>query len=417
MRLSRRMWIWSKYCNRWKINQQYTWTRCNIACIRDNIINNCRHDDYNQRRNHSRKIMIIYCLLSIIVTLIRKCCSSLHYYHCKRTGCLLIILLLNVLSSSIIRSTQSFVIDRNIISKNSVGNNCKCLGNYNHHHIEPLVATHIQSHSQSYQQRFSIRTVNKNNHHWNSIHTIQSHQQVQQHDYDIGSKSTIVAMMMNIKNSNNNNNYLDDEEYNDFYDNASNNNSKNERNNTTTTINNNNNNNEIVYYVGEGDLDTVLPAVVSDDDSEHDDDDSSSNNNSKELVMDSNSNKQFNEDNNSNNNRMIDNNNNNINNMNDIYWRIEKLRLEEQNIKRFLKSKPRFLPYNECRKWVHAFGKRWMNEYEWYEWIDMGEKKNPYIPVCITLSFSFLSLSFCCVVKFCRLVLHYSNFVSIFFSS
>lgn len=70
----------------------------------------------------------------------------------------------------------------------------------------------------------------------------------------------------------------------------------------------------------------------------------------------------------------------------DLYWRIEKLRLEEQNTKRFLKSKPRFLPYDECRKWVQAFGRRWISEEEWKDWINMGEKKNPYIPVCILIS-------------------------------
>jgi hypothetical protein len=65
----------------------------------------------------------------------------------------------------------------------------------------------------------------------------------------------------------------------------------------------------------------------------------------------------------------------------DLYWRVEKLRLEEENTKRFLKAKPRFLPYGDCRKWVQAFGRRWTTEEEWKEWISMGEKKNPYIPV------------------------------------
>jgi len=64
----------------------------------------------------------------------------------------------------------------------------------------------------------------------------------------------------------------------------------------------------------------------------------------------------------------------------DLSWRVEKLRLEEQNRERFLKSKPRFLPYEECRKWVQAFG-RWKTEEDWKEWISMGEKRNSYIPV------------------------------------
>jgi hypothetical protein len=64
----------------------------------------------------------------------------------------------------------------------------------------------------------------------------------------------------------------------------------------------------------------------------------------------------------------------------DLSWRVEKLRLEEQNIQRFLKARPRFLPYNECRKWVQAFN-RWQTEDDWNEWIAMGEKRNAYIPV------------------------------------
>ena len=48
----------------------------------------------------------------------------------------------------------------------------------------------------------------------------------------------------------------------------------------------------------------------------------------------------------------------------DLNWRVEKMRLEEANKRRFLKSKPRFLPYEECRKWVQAFG-RWATEEDW----------------------------------------------------
>jgi len=60
-------------------------------------------------------------------------------------------------------------------------------------------------------------------------------------------------------------------------------------------------------------------------------------------------------------------------------WRVSRLKLEEANTKRFLKSKPRYLPYDECRKWVMAMA-RWDTEQEWKEWIDMGEKRNAYIP-------------------------------------
>jgi hypothetical protein len=66
--------------------------------------------------------------------------------------------------------------------------------------------------------------------------------------------------------------------------------------------------------------------------------------------------------------------------LDDLSWRVEKVRLEEQNIQRFLKARPRFLPYNECRKWVQAFN-RWNTEEDWNEWISMGEKRNAYIPV------------------------------------
>lgn len=64
---------------------------------------------------------------------------------------------------------------------------------------------------------------------------------------------------------------------------------------------------------------------------------------------------------------------------NDLVWRVEKLRLEEANTKRFLKAGPRFLPYNECRKWVQAWN-RWETEEDWVRWIDEGEKRNSYIP-------------------------------------
>lgn len=65
----------------------------------------------------------------------------------------------------------------------------------------------------------------------------------------------------------------------------------------------------------------------------------------------------------------------------DLSWRVEKLRLEELNTKRFLKARPVFLPYDECRKWVAAWG-WWESEEEWRDWIDTGEKRNSYIPAC-----------------------------------
>ena len=50
----------------------------------------------------------------------------------------------------------------------------------------------------------------------------------------------------------------------------------------------------------------------------------------------------------------------------DLDWRVAKLRLEEANTRRFLKAGPRFLPYEECRKWVQAWGQRWRSAQEWY---------------------------------------------------
>ncbi|KAG7368446.1 hypothetical protein IV203_031189 [Nitzschia inconspicua] len=66
--------------------------------------------------------------------------------------------------------------------------------------------------------------------------------------------------------------------------------------------------------------------------------------------------------------------------MEDLNWRVHKLRLEEANTRRFLKAGPRFLPYEECRKWVQAWGNRWQSASEWENWIAAGEKRNSYIP-------------------------------------
>jgi len=64
----------------------------------------------------------------------------------------------------------------------------------------------------------------------------------------------------------------------------------------------------------------------------------------------------------------------------DLSWRVEKLRLEEQNTKRFLRAQPRFLSYEDCRRWVQGWGKRWESKEDWRTWIAMGEKRNAYIP-------------------------------------
>lgn len=51
--------------------------------------------------------------------------------------------------------------------------------------------------------------------------------------------------------------------------------------------------------------------------------------------------------------------------LDDLNWRVQRLKLEEANTRRFLKSGPRFLPYEECRKWVQAWGLRWTTAEEW----------------------------------------------------
>lgn len=60
----------------------------------------------------------------------------------------------------------------------------------------------------------------------------------------------------------------------------------------------------------------------------------------------------------------------------DLNWRVENLRLEEQHKKRFLKSRPRSLPYgmksvvDECKLLVGG------KLEDWKEWIAMEEKCN-----------------------------------------
>lgn len=94
--------------------------------------------------------------------------------------------------------------------------------------------------------------------------------------------------------------------------------------------------------------------------------------------------------------------------LNDLSWRVEKLRLEEQNIQRFLKARPRFLPYNECRKWVQAFN-RWQTEDDWNEWIAMGEKRNAYIPV--RYYYLFLFVCFYSILTFLMRIILFTWFL------
>ena len=63
----------------------------------------------------------------------------------------------------------------------------------------------------------------------------------------------------------------------------------------------------------------------------------------------------------------------------DLDWRIAKAKLEEAHTQRFLKSRARFLPYAECRKWAIATD-RFDCEQDWKEFVSLGEGLNTYIP-------------------------------------
>ena len=58
----------------------------------------------------------------------------------------------------------------------------------------------------------------------------------------------------------------------------------------------------------------------------------------------------------------------------ELSLKVEAARLEERNLRSRLKARPKFLPFEECKKWVQAWGRRWETEQEWREWIEMGEK-------------------------------------------
>ncbi|CAE7040393.1 KIN4A [Symbiodinium sp. CCMP2592] len=61
------------------------------------------------------------------------------------------------------------------------------------------------------------------------------------------------------------------------------------------------------------------------------------------------------------------------------YVRLFRTELQEQERRAILRRKRCFLPFDDCVKWVRAMG-LWDNQEEWEEWIQMGEKRNPYIP-------------------------------------
>lgn len=78
--------------------------------------------------------------------------------------------------------------------------------------------------------------------------------------------------------------------------------------------------------------------------------------------------------------------NGNSNNMeeSEVAWeslniRVARMRLEEENKRRFLKSRPAKLSYDKCKQWAQAQN-MWHSREEWYDWIDQGEGLSAYIP-------------------------------------
>ena len=64
--------------------------------------------------------------------------------------------------------------------------------------------------------------------------------------------------------------------------------------------------------------------------------------------------------------------------MEDLSWRVAKLRLEESNTRRFLKSKPIKLPYDQSSKWIrYNYSPKTKEEFK--RLFADGELKNVYI--------------------------------------
>lgn len=62
-----------------------------------------------------------------------------------------------------------------------------------------------------------------------------------------------------------------------------------------------------------------------------------------------------------------------------LYIRVARMRLEEENTKRFLRAVPAKFPYNECKEWVKKQN-MWQSKEDWDAWIDLGEGLSAYIP-------------------------------------
>ena len=59
-------------------------------------------------------------------------------------------------------------------------------------------------------------------------------------------------------------------------------------------------------------------------------------------------------------------------------WRLARIRLAEQYAASVRRRRPRFLDFISARQWARAMF--FTSEEDWREWIDAGEKRNPYIP-------------------------------------
>jgi response regulator RpfG family c-di-GMP phosphodiesterase len=59
--------------------------------------------------------------------------------------------------------------------------------------------------------------------------------------------------------------------------------------------------------------------------------------------------------------------------------RLTRMRLEDERKRKFLKSRPRKFPYEECKKWAQAQN-MFHTKDEWFEYINRGENLSSYIP-------------------------------------
>ena len=59
--------------------------------------------------------------------------------------------------------------------------------------------------------------------------------------------------------------------------------------------------------------------------------------------------------------------------------RVARMRLEEENTRRFLKSGATFLTYEKCKEWIQQNGYGWKSKEEWDDYISLGENVQWFI--------------------------------------